>query len=432
MSEPTVAPRAAAGESTRSRGVRNSLARRLVRRRLEMPHAGRIEIIDPVGRYVLPVAEDADPEFRVRVRIHDSAFYTRTLFAGPLGVAEAYLDGLWECDDLLALLRIFARRASDLDRLDRGPARIGRVVLGRLNRLRRNSLRGSRRNIREHYDLGNEFFRLMLDETMTYSSGIFEHEDATLHDASVAKLDRICRRLGLKPGQRVLETGSGWGSFALHAARHYGCHVTTTTISREQYELASERIRAAGLEDRITLLEQDYRDLRGTYDRVVSIEMIEAVGHQYLESYFRACTERLAPDGLMLAQVITMPDHLYPRYLRGVAFIRRFVFPGSCCPAISAVTAAAGRAGDLKLVHLEDITEHYAKTLRCWRDNFTARLDDVRRLGYPERFLRLWAYYLCYCEAGFRERAVADVQMLFARPGYRGSLPLSERRTGDG
>jgi len=254
---------------------------------------------------------------------------------------------------------------------------------------------------------------------MTYSSGIFEHSSATLHEASVAKLDRICRKLQLSPRDRVLEIGTGWGSFAMHAASRYGCRVTTTTISREQHALAARRIREAGLGDRVELLLADYRTLEGRFDKLVSIEMIEAVGHEYLPGYFAKCASLLDDDGRMLVQAITMPDQRYGQYLKSSDFIRRYVFPGSCVPSIGTMIGAMSAASDLKPVHLEDIGPHYAKTLRCWLENFLARADDVRALGYSDRFVRMWEYYLCYCEAGFAERYLGDVQMLLHKPKCR-------------
>ncbi|MDZ7747607.1 MAG: cyclopropane-fatty-acyl-phospholipid synthase family protein [Halofilum sp. (in: g-proteobacteria)] len=304
-------------------------------------------------------------------------------------------------------------------RLDGGGARPASALHRAWYRARANTPLGSRRNIRAHYDLGNDLFRLFLDESMTYSAGVFERPGATLEQAQAAKLDRICRKLGLHAGHRVLEIGTGWGSFALHAARHYGCHVTTTTISDEQHALAAERVRAAGLGERVTLLQSDYRDLEGEYDRLVSIEMIEAVGHEYLETFFGCCAERLAPDGRMLLQVITTGERDYERYRRSVDFIQRYVFPGSLCPSLGALVGAIGRGSDLRITHLEDLAGDYVETLRHWRARFHARADEVRALGYPERFLRLWDYYLQYCEAGFAERHIGDLQLVLERRDCR-------------
>jgi cyclopropane-fatty-acyl-phospholipid synthase len=281
--------------------------------------------------------------------------------------------------------------------------------------LHRNTRAGSRRNISAHYDLGNEFFRLFLDETLMYSCALFERPEMTLAQASTAKLDAICHKLALGPQDHVLEIGTGWGGFALHAAGRYGCRVTTTTISRSQHALACERVRAAGLEDRVNVILEDYRDLKGNYDKLVSIEMIEAIGHQYFGEFFRRCEQRLVPGGQMLLQSITIADRHYARARDEVDFIKRYIFPGCCIPAVSALAQAMADASDLRIVHLEDIGPHYATTLARWRDNFLANLDQVRGLGYPESFCRMWEFYLSYCEGGFAERALGDVQMLLTR-----------------
>jgi cyclopropane-fatty-acyl-phospholipid synthase len=285
--------------------------------------------------------------------------------------------------------------------------------------LRRNTRRGSRSNIAAHYDLGNDFFRLFLDDNLMYSSAIYAADDETLEVASARKLERICRKLALSPTDRVVEIGSGWGGFALHAAGRYGCHVTTTTISRAQFDLARERVRAAGLESRIEVLLEDYRDLGGRYDKLVSIEMIEAIGHQYLETYFAKVGSLLHDHGLALIQAITIEDHRYEQALRAVDFIKRHVFPGSFIPSISTMLGAAARRSDLKLFHLDDIGPSYALTLAAWRERFQRAAGTVRSLGYDERFTRLWDFYLAYCEGGFRERSIGAVQMLLARPGCR-------------
>ena len=298
-----------------------------------------------------------------------------------------------------------------------------------LNTFRRNTRHGSRRNIAAHYDLGNDLFKLFLDENMMYSSAIFADPSGSLvaeslEQASRRKIDRICRKLDLQPTDHVVEIGTGWGGFALHAATHYGCRVTTTTISAEQHALASERVAAAGLQDRITLLLNDYRDLdvgdgTGGYDKLVSIEMIEAIGHQYMDTYFKKCAALLKPDGLAMIQAITIEDSRYKQALDSVDFIKRHIFPGSFIPSVSAMLDASARTSDLRLLNLEDIGPSYALTLNHWRQRFLTRLDEVRKLGYDERFVRMWEYYLCYCEGGFIERSIGTAQMLFARPGNR-------------
>ncbi|MBL0164682.1 MAG: class I SAM-dependent methyltransferase [Xanthomonadales bacterium] len=364
-------------------------------------------------------AADPGETLVAHIHIHDSAFYRQVALNGSVGAGEAYMDGLWDCDDLVGLTRILVRNRDHLDAMETGLARIGGSALRVWGALMRNTRKGSRRNIAAHYDLGNDLFKIFLDENMMYSSAIYENVDDTLEVASTRKLDRICRKLGLGPQHHVLEIGTGWGGFALHAAQHYGCRVTTTTISKEQHDLARERIEAAGLGDQVTLLLEDYRDLKGRFDRVVSIEMIEAIGHQYLEPYFATVNRLLKPDGMALIQAITIEDHRYKQALKAVDFIKRFIFPGSFIPSISAMTSAIGRSSDMKLFNLEDIGPSYALTLRAWRRRFLDRIGEVRALGYPERFIRMWLFYLTYCEGGFIERSIGDVHMLLCKPEAR-------------
>ena len=326
------------------------------------------------------------------------------------------MSGFWSCDDLTALTRIITRNRDVLDGIETGLARLTIPLRKLFHFLHRNSKHGSRHNIAAHYDLGNDFFALFLDETMTYSCGIFEREDSTLQDASIAKIDRICQKLQLSPNDHMLEIGTGWGTFALHAARQYGCRVTTTTISQEQYEFALQRVHAAGLSDQITVLRQDYRDLKGQYDKLGSIEMIEAVGYAFYDTYFTCCSNLLKPNGIMLLQAIIIADQLYEQAKRSVDFIQRYIFPGSCIPSITTISQSLARATDMRLFHMEDITLHYAETLRHWRERFFANLNRVRALGYSEEFIRMWEFYLCYCEGGFRERVIGDVQMLLTKP----------------
>jgi cyclopropane-fatty-acyl-phospholipid synthase len=329
------------------------------------------------------------------------------------------MQGDWHCDDLTGLVRLMVVNRHLMNDVDSGWSALSAPLLKAAHWLNRNHKAGSRRNIAAHYDLGNGFFELFLDDTMAYSCGIFRSAQSSLREASIAKFDAACSKLGLAEGQHLLEIGTGWGGLAIHAARHYGCKVTTTTISREQYEFARERVRSFGLQDRITLLLEDYRELRGEYDALVSIEMIEAVGHQYLDTYFRSCSNLLKPTGAMLLQAITIRDQYYEQARRSVDFIKRFIFPGSCIPSVRAMMSSVARSTDLVLSHLEDIGPHYARTLRHWRERFLARQSAVRSLGYPESFLRMWEYYLCYCEGGFEERQLGDVQMLLTKPRSR-------------
>jgi len=352
------------------------------------------------------------------VEVRNPAFWRRVATGGTLGSAESYAAGEWDTPDLTSVVRLMTRNVAAMDGLEGGLARLRRPVDAIRHAFRRNTRAGSRRNITEHYDLGDDFFALMLDPTLTYSCGIFDRPDATLEEASLAKIDRLCRMLRLGPDHHLLEIGSGWGAFAVHAASRYGCRVTTTTISANQLARARQRVAAAGLSDRVTVLQSDYRDLSGRFDRIVSVEMLEAVGAAFYETFFSKCASLLEDDGLLALQVITIADARYEQHVRGVDFIKRYVFPGSNIPSITALLQAATRASDLTLRQLDDIGPHYATTLAAWRRNLTANADAVARLT-DERFRRIWHFYLCYCEAGFAERYLGDAQMLLARPGGR-------------
>jgi cyclopropane-fatty-acyl-phospholipid synthase len=393
-----------------SRLIRRGLLQRLADLQGGVIHFHDPELSDTLGQ---PGADGLS----ARLDVTDAQFYRHLALGGSLGFAEAYLGGDWVTDDLTALLRIFARNLQQLDGFNLGLSRIGRGVANLSHKLARNTRSGSRRNIASHYDLSNEFFESFLDPTMMYSSALFEEESMTLEQASIAKLEAVCRRLQLQPGDRVIEIGTGWGGFAVHAAQNYGCHVTTTTISRQQYDYARERIAAAGLADRITLLNDDYRDLRGQYDKLVSIEMLEAVGHQYYDTYFGACDRLLKRGGRMVVQTITMPEQRYAAYCRSVDFIQKYIFPGGSLPSLAAVQQAVGKTTDLRLVEQSDFGLSYARTLEEWRQRFFDRLDEVRRLVFDERFVRMWEYYLCYCEAAFLERAVGVSQLVWVKPG---------------
>jgi cyclopropane-fatty-acyl-phospholipid synthase len=353
------------------------------------------------------------------ITAHHPQLYTRLLFGGSIGAAEAYMEGFWSADDLTMVVRILAVNQKAFEEMEKGLARLTAPFYKFYHYVRKNTKAGSRRNILAHYDLGNDFYELFLDETMTYSCGIFEKRHSSLREASEAKYDRICRKLQLAAGERVVEIGTGWGGFAVHAARNYGVQVTTTTISDQQLQFARNRIKAAGLQDRITLLKKDYRDLSGKFDKLVSIEMIEAVGHQYLATFFRTCSRLLKDDGMMALQAIIIGDQIFDRHKRSVDFIKRYIFPGSCIPSITAISNAVAGATDLRLVDLEDLTAHYAITLREWRRRFFENIEKVRSLGFSDTFIRMWEYYLCYCEGGFAERYIGDVQMLFVKPLWR-------------
>ncbi|MFO0582823.1 MAG: cyclopropane-fatty-acyl-phospholipid synthase family protein [Anaeromyxobacter sp.] len=350
------------------------------------------------------------------VTIRDPRAWASLALGGTIGAADAYADAWWDTDDVAATIRIVLGAGDGADAFESGLAKVGALYHRLRHRVRKNTIPGARENIAAHYDLGNEFFELFLDPTMTYSCALYERPDMTLHEAQVAKIDRICRKLDLKPGQHLLEIGTGWGALAMHAAREYGVKVTTTTLSRRQHEFASRRVAEAGLSDRITLLLSDYRELTGQHDRLVSIEMIEAVGWEYYEAYFGQVGRLLTPDGLALIQAITIPDHRFETWKTEPNHINRSVFPGSCIPSTTALLQAASRSSDLRLFHLEEIGPHYAPTLRAWHDALVARWGEARAQGKSERFLRTFAYYLASCEAGFAERYHGDVQLLFAKP----------------
>jgi cyclopropane-fatty-acyl-phospholipid synthase len=377
---------------------------------------GRIEV-DEDGRRSAFGPPDA--ELHATVRINDPAAWRGPL-RGSVGLGETYVDGLWQTDDLVSLIRIGARELRDLDGL-RGLVARPRGALHRLrNLVPENTRGGARRNIAAHYDLGNDLFAAFLDERMVYSCAVFPREEATLEEAQLAKLDRICERLRLGPDNHLLEIGTGWGGLAIHAARESGCQVTTTTISRAQHELATRRVREAGLEGRVTVLLQDYRDLGGRHDRLVSVEMIEAVGWQYFDEYFRRCDQLLTEDGLMLLQAITIDDRVYEIEKAARSFANTHVFPGGCLPSQGLIASCLERVTSMRQVWIDDITAHYPPTLAAWRERFFAAWERLRARGYDERFRRLWDFYLSSSEAGFRERRIGDVQVLLAKPGWRG------------
>jgi cyclopropane-fatty-acyl-phospholipid synthase len=383
---------------------------------------GEVTLHDESGRRHVFGKSTADCPLQAELRILDPSFYVDSLLGGSIGWAEAFMRGAWETDDLPRLLRIVVYNASLYDGLDQRFAAILRPLQNLAHAFRKNSETGSRRNIMAHYDLGNDFFSLFLDKTMAYSCAYFERPDSTLEEASRAKFDRLCRKLDLKPGDHLLEIGTGWGGLALHAAANYGCRVTTTTISKEQRAWSQGKVREAGLEDRVVVLGEDYRQLTGTYDKLVSVEMIEAVGHHYLELFFRCCGRLLKPDGLMALQAITVPNRWFRAHRTRATFINTHIFPGSCLPSDEAMTKAIAHGTDLDLVHKEDISAHYAKTLAIWRDHFHASLDHIRKVWPEKAFSKAWELYFSCCEAGFAERDIGVAQYLFAKPKARPTL----------
>ena len=386
-----------------------------VLQRMDKLHDGRLLIHDRDGQWTVGKSDS----LAARVEVHDQRFWRMLATGGGLGAAEAYMAGLWDSPDLVAVIQVLARNRDVLTAIDSGGARLTGQLMKIWHSFNRNSLEGSRKNISAHYDLGNEFFATWLDERMMYSSALYQNEADTLEQAQLAKLDRICDRLALTEDHHLLEIGTGWGGLAIHAAKTTGCRVTTTTISREQYDYATRKVQESGLSDQITVLLKDYRDLEGTYDRVVSIEMIEAVGHHYLETYLATVEQRLKPDGLALIQAITIEDFRYAKSLKTVDFIKRYVFPGSFIPSVSAITAAMSKATQLGLIEMADFGGSYALTLKAWRERFEAAWSEIAPMGFDETFRRRWRYYLAYCEGGFRERAISDTHLLLAAPGFR-------------
>jgi len=367
---------------------------------------------------------DPDEPRRAVIHVDDESCYRSILLGGTTGAAESYIHGKWRSDDLVSLIEIILASPHVYEGMDSGWAFIAERVGELLHRLNKNTRNGSLKNIVAHYDLGNEFFSVFLDETMAYSCGVFETPESTLRDASVAKFDRMCRNLKLTPSDHLLEIGSGWGGFAIHAAREYGCRVTTTTISREQHREARARVKAEGLDERVNVLDKDYRLLTGIYDKLASIEMIEAVGHHYLDKFFEVCSSLLKPDGMMGLQAITVTDQRYNKHKKLSSFINKYIFPGSNLVSVGAMCRSVARKTDMQLVQLHDITVHYARTLREWRHRFEANLDKVRAQGMSDDFIRMWVFYLAYCEAGFARRWTQDFQLFFAKPGCRpGSIP---------
>ena len=399
---------------------RDRLATSILTRTLKRLPEGRLEIACP-GRTL--AFGSGGPGPAARVLVHDDRFFRRVLAGSDIGLGEGYVDGDWSSPDLVAFLRLAIRNMALVEDRHRLFTALGRWRDLLLHRRRANTRAGSRANIHAHYDIGNAFYRLFLDPTMAYSCAVYRSPGDTLEQAQLEKFDRICRKLRLGPADHVLEIGAGWGGFAAHAATRYGCRVTTTTISEEQYEGAAERFAQMKLgPDRVRLLREDYRDLRGRYDKLVSIEMFEAVGRQYYDAFFRQCDRLLAPDGTMALQTITVPDRRFRQYLTTPDWIQKYIFPGGELASVSAILRSLARGTRLSLHHAEDIGAHYARTLREWRERFLARIEDVRALGFDARFVRMWEYYLASCEAAFAERLIGDVQLVLSKAMNRRPL----------
>lgn len=351
------------------------------------------------------------------LHISNEAFYTKTALGGSVGSAESYMDGDWHSEQLVDVMRLLIRNRDLLDTMETGMASFTSWVMKVAHQFRKNTKTGSRKNIAAHYDLGNDLFELFLDSKLMYSSAVFDSANMELEQATERKLQLICERLELGADDHLLEIGTGWGGMAIYAAKHYGCKVTTTTISKQQYDYAKTRVVAEGLQDRITLLLEDYRDLTGQYDKLVSIEMIEAIGHQFQDTYFKKCASLLNDGGKALIQAITIEDHRYQQALSSVDFIKRYIFPGSYIPCVSSMVSSAANSGELRLIALHDIGDSYAKTIHQWRDRFNQQKNNILALGYDLRFIRMWDYYFAYCEAGFLEKSISDVHLLFCKQG---------------
>ena len=391
----------------------SALLRRGVLRQLSQLKSGHLVITENGERLIFG---DSGAGLVGEVQIHDTSVWGMIASNGSIGAGEAFIHGYWSSPDLTKVIRVLVSNMDVLDAMEGGLARLGRPLIRGLHWINRNTRKGSQKNIAAHYDLGNDMFEQFLDPTMMYSAAQFLTADDTLEQAQLNKLQRICQKLDLKPADHLLEIGTGWGSMALYAAQHYGCKVTTTTLSKEQFDYTQARIEALGLQEQVTLLLEDYRDLTGQYDKLVSIEMIEAVGHHFLPSYFKQCARLLKPHGLMLLQAITIREQRYEQAKSSVDFIQRYIFPGGALPSVQKMLEIVGKDTDMNLMHMEDFGLHYAKTLRLWHENFRRAHGRLTELGYDDYFLRLWEFYLCYCEGGFLERSIGTAQLLLAKP----------------
>lgn len=393
----------------------HQLARALVFNQLKKIKTGQITIIE--GSQKLSFGKK--DKLNVTVTVHDPRFFGALAFGGSIGVSEAFMQKFWSVSDLTKLIRIMAINQNTMDQLEGLFDMFLKPILKCLHYLNQNSVKGSEINISKHYDLGNEFFSLFLDSTMMYSSAVFKKPHDSLYQGSIHKLETICQGLELTSQDHIIEIGSGWGGFAIYAAQHYGCKVTTTTISKEQYKYVSQKIKDLKLSHKITVLFCDYRHLKGQYDKLVSIEMLEAVGYQYYETYFKVCASLLKPQGLAVIQTITITDQRYEKAKRSVDFIQRYIFPGSCIPSITALQNSMTQSSDLKIYSIHDIGTHYARTLALWRERLFKNLNDIKALGFDDAFIRMWHFYFSYCEGGFEEKVISDIHLKLVKPGYR-------------
>lgn len=376
----------------------------------------KTETTERSERFLTPNGEHNGEPVAATIEVKHPGFYSRILQGGSIAAGEAYMDGWWDSPDLTALMKLMALNMRALDKLEEQGSWITRLLYKVSHWTNRNSQENSRKNIHAHYDLGNNLYEAFLDTNMLYSSALYNQVDDSLEQAQINKMERLCQQLELKPSDHVIEIGTGWGAMAIYMAEQYGCRVTTTTISEEQYAYAEQKINERGLTDKITLLKEDYRNLTGSYDKLVSIEMIEAVGKQFLPSYIKKCESLLKPSGLMAIQAITIADQRYDYYSNNVDFIQKYIFPGGFLPSVTSLTQATTKHSDLVTRDLFDIGLDYAKTLNEWHHRFNQSEHDVRAFGYDDRFVRMWRYYLSYCEGGFLARTISAVHMTFQRP----------------
>ncbi|MBF0504752.1 MAG: class I SAM-dependent methyltransferase [Candidatus Omnitrophica bacterium] len=382
-------------------------------------HLGRLVMVLPDGQ-ILSYGH-GHGGVHASIKIINNDFFKKCVLFGDVGFGESYVDGDWETDDIAKVIEWMIINVEDhptlmADKPKRSPVNFLKIFNNMISFCRKNSLMGSKKNIGAHYDLGNEFYQLFLDPSLTYSSAYFKNMGQSLEDAQYQKYEELCRKLRLKKTDHVLEIGSGWGGFAIYAAKNFGCRVVTTTISQQQFDYASRRIALEGLSDKITIELKDYRKLKGKFDKIVSIEMLEAVGHDYYATYFSQCHRLLKKDGLLGLQMILSPDNRYESFRKNIDWIQKHIFPGSLLPSMAVIQRAINRTGDLNLYHFEDITPHYVRTLSIWRDNFNNNLDSIRPLGFNEEFIRKWNYYLSYCQAAFSTRNISVAQAVFSRP----------------
>lgn len=390
------------------------IAQKLVFRLLSTIQFGKLTIIDATGHHVFGGGAALESH-SVVIKINDMRFYKRLLVYGTMGVADSYFDGEWDVDNLTCLFEIVIRNTELFDKIQGPIAKILNYLLRVFGMFNKNDIARSKQNILAHYDLGNEFFKLFLDSTMMYSCALYEPESISLEQASLRKLEAICEQLQLKPTDNVLEIGTGWGGFALYASRKYGCKVTTTTISDKQYAYVKRQIEHLGMQNRVELLNQDYRQLKGRFDKLVSIEMIEAVGYEYFDVFFKQCNALLKPGGLFFLQAITVNEQSYEQAKKEIDFIKKYIFPGGCVPSVNVISNCIASQTQMQLLHIRDIGKHYATTLFDWLHRFNQQVDQVKELGFSDHFIRMWRYYLCYCQAGFKQAFISDIHCLWRK-----------------